>query len=84
MKLQVQTIHQPQRLELVLAQFPGKATGDLIAELLNTLGQKGAVNFVIGITPNRKLGLKELGHGIGVLLTIFRPVPPERGAARPG
>ncbi len=60
-ELQIDAIHQPQRLELVLGQFPGEPARDLIAELGNALGDQRAVEIVVKIhvqnpgTPGRSI-----------------------------
>jgi hypothetical protein len=49
MKLQIDTVHQPQRLERILGKFAGKTARNLIAELLNAAGDKGMVEFVVTV-----------------------------------
>ena len=49
MKLQVDAVHQPQRLELVFGQFAGEAARDLVAKLRHPLGDQRAVECVIDV-----------------------------------
>jgi hypothetical protein len=49
MQLQVDAVHQAQRLERVLRQFPGEAAVDLVAELLDAALDEGVVEFVVTI-----------------------------------
>ena len=49
MELKVEAVHQPQGLELVLADLAGDAPGDLLAELIHALGDQAAIVIVIGI-----------------------------------
>ena len=48
-KLEIQAVHQAQRLELVFRQFTGQTARHLFAELLHTLGDEAAVKIVIAI-----------------------------------
>ena len=48
-QLQVEPVHQPERLELVLGQLAGEAPVHLIAELRHPLGDQGVVEFVIPV-----------------------------------
>ena len=48
-ELQVEPVHQAQRLELVFRQFAGKTPFDLIAELLDAVGHEARVELVIAI-----------------------------------
>lgn len=48
-ELQVDAVHQAQRLERVLGELAGKAALDLIAKLLDALGNKGMVKFVVTV-----------------------------------
>ncbi|MNN60168.1 hypothetical protein D3C81_1753360 [compost metagenome] len=48
-QLQIDAVHQPQRLELVLGQRAAAAAVDLIAELRNALADQGGVELVIAI-----------------------------------
>lgn len=48
-QLQIDAVHQPQRLELVLGQFAAAAAVDLIAELRDALADQGGVKLVIAI-----------------------------------
>ncbi len=48
-QLQIDAVHQPQRLELFLAQVAGKAAQHLVAKLIDPLMQECAVEFVINI-----------------------------------
>ena len=43
MELEIDAIHQPQRLEFVLGQFAGQAARDLIAEFRDAFGDKSPV-----------------------------------------
>ena len=49
MKLQVDAVHQPQRLELVLRDLAGKATIDLIPELGDASLDEGVVELVVAV-----------------------------------
>ena len=49
MKLQVDAVHEPQRLELFLGQSTRYAAADLVAELSDPFGHNGAVEFVVQI-----------------------------------
>ncbi|MNR19539.1 hypothetical protein D3C85_1363360 [compost metagenome] len=48
-QLQIDAVHQPQRFELVLAQFAAAAAVDLIAEFRDALADQGGVEFVVTI-----------------------------------
>ena len=48
-KLQIEPVHQPQRLELVLGQFARQPARDLAAKLLDALVDEALVEFVIAI-----------------------------------
>ena len=48
-KLQIDAVHQPQRLELVFGEFAGKPAGDLVAKLGDALGEQGTIEGVIDI-----------------------------------
>jgi hypothetical protein len=48
-QLQIDAVHQPQHLELVLGERAGKTARDLIAKLGNTVGNKGMVEFVVTV-----------------------------------
>src|SRR5262249_48270203 len=54
-ELQVDAIHQPERLELVFGQLAGDATFDLIAELGDPLGYKLTVELVVAVHGYRFL-----------------------------
>ena len=48
-KLQVQAVHEPQRLELVLGQLARQASAHLVPELSGTVGQNRAIDGVVAI-----------------------------------
>ena len=48
-ELQIDAIHQPQRLELVLGQLARQAARDLVAKIRDALGDERAVEIVIEI-----------------------------------
>ena len=48
-ELEIDAVHQPERLELVLGQFAGNAPLDLIAELRHPLGHKLLVELVVAV-----------------------------------
>ena len=48
-QLQIDAVHQPQRLEFFLGQFAGKPARHLIAEFRDALGDQGAVEGVIAV-----------------------------------
>ena len=48
-QLQIDAIHQPQRLEFFLGQFAGQAARDLIAKFRDALGDQRAVECVIDV-----------------------------------
>ncbi len=48
-KLEVDAVHQPQRLELVLGQFAGQAPRHLVAEFSDALGDQRAVEVVVDV-----------------------------------
>ena len=49
MELQIEPVHQTERLELVLRQLPGKPARDLAAELPDPLVDQGLVVFVVAV-----------------------------------
>ena len=49
MKLEIEAVHQAERLELVLGQFARKPPLDLLAELRGAIAQELAIIFVIAI-----------------------------------
>ncbi|MNU95453.1 hypothetical protein D3C71_854690 [compost metagenome] len=49
MKLQIDAVHQAQRLERVLCEFAGKTALDLIAKLFHAARNKGVVEFIVTI-----------------------------------
>ena len=49
-QLQINAVHEPQRLEFVFGQFAGEAARDLIAEFADTLVHKRAVEVVVNDT----------------------------------
>ena len=48
-ELQIEAVHQPQRLELVLGQLAREAAAHLVAELLDALGDQRAVVVVVAV-----------------------------------
>ena len=48
-QLQIDAVHQPQRLEFVLGQFAGQPARDLAAEFVNPFRQQSPVEFVVVI-----------------------------------
>ena len=48
-QLQIDAIHQPQRLEFVLGQFARQAARDLVAEFGDALGDQRAVEIVVEV-----------------------------------
>ena len=68
-ELQIDAVHQPQRLELLLGQFARKAARDLIAEFRNALGDQRAIECVVDV------------HGAPFRLAE-RPRSPKSPAAR--
>ena len=48
-KLQIDAVHQPQRLELFLGQFARQAARDLIAKLRDPLGDQRAVECIVKV-----------------------------------
>ena len=48
-QLQVDAVHQPQRLELVLGQLAGEAARHLVAELRDAFLDEAAVELVVAI-----------------------------------
>ncbi len=56
MQLQIDAVHQAQRLELVLGQLAGKAALHLIAEFIDAFLQQRAVEFVVCCTCKVTLG----------------------------
>ena len=49
MELQIEPVHEAERLELVLRQLPGKPARDLAAELPDPLVDQGLVVFVVAV-----------------------------------
>src|SRR3546814_3448713 len=49
MELQVDAVHQAQRLEFVLAELAGEPAPDLPAELLHALFHESPVEFVVAV-----------------------------------
>ena len=60
MQLQIEAVHQPQRLELVFGQFARQAALDLAGELLHALADELGVEFVIAV----HVGLDRLDQGV--------------------
>ena len=48
-QLQIEAVHQPQRLELVLGQLAGQAARDLVAEFRDALGDQRPVEVVVEV-----------------------------------
>ena len=48
-QLQIDAVHQPQRLELVLGQLAGEPARDLTAEFGDALRQQGSVEVVVEV-----------------------------------
>ena len=55
MQLHIEAVHEPQRLELIFAQFTGKATFDLAAELLDALSYELVIEFIVSIHSSYSL-----------------------------
>ncbi len=49
MELQIDAVHQAQRLERILGKLTGQTALDLVAKLLDALGDKGVVKFVVTV-----------------------------------
>ncbi len=48
-QLQIEPVHQPQRLEFVFGQFAAEPAFDLVAELRDAFGDEASVEFVIPV-----------------------------------
>src|SRR6185437_9441353 len=48
-ELEIDAVHQPQRLEFLLGQFAREAARDLIAEFRNPLGDQRAIEYVVDV-----------------------------------
>ena len=48
-ELEVEAVHQPERLELVLGQLTGQAAGGLVAELRHALGDEIVVELIVAV-----------------------------------
>ena len=48
-ELQIDAVHQPQRLELVLGELAGQAAADLVAEFRDALVDEGPIEIVVEI-----------------------------------
>ena len=58
-QLQIDAVHQSQRLEFLFRQLPGQATSDLVAEFADALVDEGAVEVVVNVhimCPQRSPG----------------------------
>ena len=55
-QLEVEPVHQPQRLELILGELAGEAAGGLVAELGRAVAQELAVVFVVLVDPGERRG----------------------------
>src|SRR5215472_6925826 len=49
MQLQIDAVHQPQRLEFFFGQFAGKPARHLIAEFRDALGDQRAVEGIVNV-----------------------------------
>jgi hypothetical protein len=65
MQLHVETVHQPQRLELILSELAGHATFYLAAELLDALGDQLFIEFVVTIHRGYSLAIQLIGSDRG-------------------
>lgn len=70
-KLEIEAVHQPDRLELLLRQLAGQPALDLFAELLDALGDELPVDLVIVIDAGT-------GAGRDVVHVDQPSEPPER------
>ena len=52
-QLQIDAVHQPQRLELVLGQLARQAAADLVAELRHALAHELRIEFVVAVHVRR-------------------------------
>jgi len=48
-KLQIDAVHQPQRLELFLGQLAGKTPRNLVTKLRNALGDEGPIESIVNV-----------------------------------
>jgi hypothetical protein len=48
-KLQIDAVHQPERLESIFGKLARQAAGYLVAKLRDTVGNKGMVEFVVTV-----------------------------------
>ncbi len=55
-KLEIQAVHQAQRLEFFFGQVTGNATIDLITELLDPLTQEGAIDLIVAVATDWQHG----------------------------
>ena len=54
-ELQIDAVHQPQRLELVLGELAGQPAPHLVAKFGDALGDEGAIEFVVEIHVRPRL-----------------------------
>jgi hypothetical protein len=57
-QLQIEAVHQPQRLEFVLGQLAADAAPDLVAELRHALAHELRVEFVVAVHESGGLGMR--------------------------
>ena len=55
-QLEIEAVHQPERLELLLGQRAGEAALHLVGELGDPLPQEGAVDLVVAVGPGFRRG----------------------------
>ncbi|MNL72581.1 hypothetical protein D3C87_1979130 [compost metagenome] len=49
MKLEIDAVHQPERLEGVFTDLARQSPRDLIAKLADTVGYEGVIEFVVTV-----------------------------------
>ena len=77
-QLQVDAVHQPQRLELVLGQLARDAALHLVAELRHALAHELRVELVVAVHGSGGLGesqrvLRQAQHGVGFVCALAGP-----------
>jgi len=81
-QLQINAVHQAQRLELLLAQFAGQAARNLIAEFRDTFGDQGPVKCVVNVHARPAFIFATSFTGTGLLERVrgrpFYEQPPFR------
>ena len=66
-QLQIDAVHEPQRLELFFRQFTGQAATHLVAELAHALGDQSAVEVVVDVhDPSSECALARRRDGRSV------------------